>query len=490
MGIKTNVMLTSALTAFSIAATTLSAQAGGFALRGQSSYGLGSAFAGIAAPGASPSSMYYNPAAINHQGIGLTTETNLTVLVPRVEINIFEATGPIGTSGGLLATPTTPITLPGVGTVPIAAIAPNVALQAGADTLLRGQNLGTSGTGNIASLAVTPASYLAVNLGMFGLDDRITFGLANTTPFGSTTENDYDSAARFQGRTSEVRVINSSPTIGFRVNEAFSVAAGLQVSFADVRLTQALAVPSPIPGIGIDVDGDIEGFDRALGWTLGATFSPTERTEIGIGFRSAVFHELDGTGKISGPSSRVQRDLGGITAELNLPELLSIGLRHQATQDVTLLAGFEWQNWSRFKELRVAFDTPGLPDSVVQQRYEDGYYFSLGAEFAASDALTLRTGVGYEISPVTDDFRSVRQPDSNRIWASLGASYEINDRFAVNLSYSHIFADEAPINLALADNPSRGALRGEGNTAIDIVGISLRSKFGHREAGPVDTYYK
>ncbi|MEM7565827.1 MAG: outer membrane protein transport protein, partial [Pseudomonadota bacterium] len=364
--------------------------------------------------------------------------------------------------------------------------------QAGANTLLSGQNLGTSGTGNISSVAVTPASYLALNLGMFGLDDRISIGLSNTTPFGSTTENDYDSAARFHGRTSEVRVINSSPTIGFRVNEAFSVAAGLQVSFADVRLTQAAAVPSPVPGLGLEVDTDVEGFDRALGWTVGATFSPTERTEIGIGFRSAVFHELDGTFQVSGPSPQVQRDLGGITAELNLPELLSIGLRHQATQSLTLLAGFEWQNWSRFKELRIDFDTPGAPDAVTLQNYEDGYYFSLGAEYAVNEDLTVRGGLGYEISPVQDEFRSVRQPDSDRIWASLGASYEFNDRFALNVSYSHIFADDAPINLALADNPSRGTLRGEGNTSIDIVGISLRSKFGH--SAPTeevrDVFYK
>lgn len=492
MAIKTSILVTSALTALSIAAGTVGAQAGGFALRGQSSYGLGSAFAGIAAPGESPSSMFYNPAAINHQGNGFTSETNLTLLIPRVEINIFEATGPVASSSGALASPTTLTTVPGLGSVPIGAIAPNVGLAAGTNVVLNAQDLGTNGTGNISGIAITPGSYFAANLALFGLSDRITVGLSNTTPFGSTTENDHDSAARFHGRTSELRVINSSPTIGFRVNDAFSVAAGLQVSFADVRLTQAAVFPSSIPGIGVEADTDVEGFDIAAGFTLGATFTPTDRTEIGIGFRSAVFHELDGTFQSTGPSPAVTRDFGGITAELNLPEMVTFGIRHAVTPKVTVMAGVEWTNWSRFEELRIDFDTPGLPDAVTLQNYEDGYYFSLGAEYGVSEALTLRTGLGYEISPVQDEFRSVRQPDSDRIWASLGASYEINERFALNLSYSHIFADDAPINLALADNLSRGALRGEGNTAIDIVGIALRSKFGH--SAPTeeiqDVFYK
>ena len=48
-------------------AEVATAEAGGFAVREQSAYGLGSSFAGMAAPGDSISSMFWNPAALERR---------------------------------------------------------------------------------------------------------------------------------------------------------------------------------------------------------------------------------------------------------------------------------------------------------------------------------------------------------------------------------------------------------------------------------------
>ena len=69
----------------------------------------------------------------------------------------------------------------------------------------------------------------------------------------------------------------------------------------------------------------------------------------------------------------------------------------------------EWTNWSRFNELRVKFDAGG-PDSVTEEQWDDTFFFSLGADYKLTDRVTVRGGVAYDQSPVSDKFRTARLP--------------------------------------------------------------------------------
>lgn len=67
-----------------LTALTSAAEAGGFAVREQSTYGLGMAFAGIAA-GETLSSMFWNPAAVS-AARELELEADATLLLPVTQI--------------------------------------------------------------------------------------------------------------------------------------------------------------------------------------------------------------------------------------------------------------------------------------------------------------------------------------------------------------------------------------------------------------------
>ena len=43
-------------------------------------------------------------------------------------------------------------------------------------------------------------------------------------------------------------------------------------------------------------------------------------------------------------------------------------------------------------------------------QYKDGWFFSGGAEYKWTDRLTVRGGIGYEISPVKDQVRDAADP--------------------------------------------------------------------------------
>ena len=59
----------------------------------------------------------------------------------------------------------------------------------------------------------------------------------------------------------------------------------------------------------------------------------------------------------------------------------------------------------------------------------------------------MRAGLGYEKSPIGATDRSVRLPDSNRIWTTLGASYQYNNKLSFDLSYAHVFAKKGTIDI-------------------------------------------
>lgn len=123
----------------------------------------------------------------------------------------------------------------------------------------------------------------------------------------------------------------------------------------------------------------------------------------------------------------------------------------------------EWANWSRFKELRITNDASGATIALTPQDWNDSWYFSLGAEYAYNDALTLRTGVAYEKSPVPDATRSVRTPDNDRYWLSVGASYKFSEKMTANFAYTHVFMEDGDV----------AALNTTFKQHLDIVSVGL-----------------
>ncbi len=240
-----------------------------------------------------------------------------------------------------------------------------------------------------------------------------------------------------------------------------SVGVGVTAQYFKVDLSRTIL---PTSTAVVDLTGDDWGF----GFTAGATFTPFEGTEIGLGFRSMISHSLDG---------KLESPLGGtgITADLDLPETVSLGVRQRVNDQFTLLGGIEWTNWSRLGTIPVVTDA-GPTATNLEFEYKDGWFFSLGGEYAWNDQLTLRAGAAYEIAPTRDEFRSMRLPDADRVWLSAGASYDFNDRLSFDAAYTHLFVDDAPIEVKLPSGlPYYG---GTAKGDVDIFSVSLRYKLG------------
>ena len=403
-----------------MAVTAAPALAGGFDIREQSALFQGMSFAGAAAGGTALSSMFWNPAAAGYVRDGITITASYSLILPRAAVTVE------GSTGG-------------------APILGDRSVDVGRDALV-------------------PASYAA-----YRYSDDLVFAMSMNSQFGLTTKPDsFQWAGEVLGRTSKVFSINAAPTVAYQIAPGVQIGAGLQVQYLEIKAFKTAT------GFGSPNTTNLTGDDIGLGYTLGINLTPAPGTSIGLGFRSSIRHDLEGDFKVPGA-------VAGITADLELPEKLTLGIRQDLAPGIRAHATVEWTNWSRLGVIPIDGSAAITPIALDFQ-WDDGWYFALGGEYDYSDKLTLRTGFGYEISPIQDPSqRLVQLPDNDRYWLSAGASYELGDFMGllkdanVDVAYSHIFVEDGDFSRG----PSNGAavtFTGSTEGAVDIISIGIRSK--------------
>lgn len=414
------------------AATVLcagTASAGSFALREQSAVGQGQAFAGAAAGQAALGSMYWNPATMAAFE-GFQVEVDLSGIFPYSDI-----------------TPTS-------GTAPA--------------LLMLG---GTGSTGDMALDAALPAGYVS-----YQVSDDVWIGLGLNTPFGLETKNPFNYAGQIYARTSEVLSYDINPTIAWQVNDWLAIGGGIEAMYFKTRLTQAM---SPFPGAP---SAELEGDSWGVGFTLGFTLTPMDGTVIGVGYRSQIKQSLEGHLDLGAMMGPLPSGSYPVKTDITLPDQITVGLSQALTDQLTLNAGFEWTHWSVFNNFPV-YGTSGFTNGMqltdLPFEYDDGYYVSVGLEYAMNEKFTVRGGVGYEWSPISTTNRDLRLPDSDRVHASIGGTYSWNDKLSLDFAYEHIFTTgDTDIQLD-ANNPHYAGLAffGDVDANVNIVSASLRYRF-------------
>jgi long-chain fatty acid transport protein len=425
-------------------AATVDANAGGFALSDQSTYGQGSSYAGVAA-GGSLSSMFWNPATTT-QMPGIQSEIVATAILP-YGVNAVAATSTLAAFGG---------------------------------------------TNNIGNNSVLPSGY-----GSWQVNPNTWVAISLNTPFAVSGSFPNMWAGRDYAMGSpSLNTYNATPSFSYKFNDWISVGFGVQIEYGHATLSQGPT--PPIPGLGnVPFNISLSGNGWGYGFTAGVTLTPAPTTTIGVGYRSAVDQKISGTLTVSGPFALPGTATGGINTTLDLPDIVSLGLRLRLTPQFTLLSTVEWMNWSRIgtSVFNLASGGPatfgGVPVAIPFQ-YHDGWFFSVGGEYQWTDRLAVRAGVAYEVSPVTDQVRTPLVPDNDQTRLSVGSTFHISKGLSLDFAYSHIFVRDTSINISAASgNPSVDGVTYVGSLSphIDVVSVGLKYRWDDDATAPAKTFY-
>jgi long-chain fatty acid transport protein len=278
-----------------------------------------------------------------------------------------------------------------------------------------------------------------------------------------------------------------------KVSNNVSLGLGVQIQQVEAELTNAIdfgligttaGVTGATPGVQ---DGFVRvtGEDWGAGLVLGLMHEADENTRWGFSYRSQVNHRLQGNARFSLDSSGIGLALrnttgafqnSGVTADLSTPAVLGVGLSHYPAPKWNFLFDLTRTFWASFDELRLKFENPAQADAFTQENWQDTWFVSMGTTFQPNEYWTLRFGLAYDQGPVTDNRRVPRVPTSSSRWLSLGTGYRAAENITIEFGFSHLWYDDALINLSAADpgNAALGNLQGRFNTSLDMIGLSVQ----------------
>ena len=422
-------------------------QASGFQLKENSVKSMGSAFAGSGVKTGDTSVVVNNPATMT-QFEGTTVQADVTV----IDLN-YEFQG------------------------------------SGTDAL--GQPLTGSNGGNAGD--VTPVPALSI---VHKLDNGLALGAMVSAPFGLKTEYDAGWVGRYFAQTSDVKVVDMTFSAALDIiPDRLSVGVGAIYSTADVTLSKAVdfgtllfANPAtrPLPFARPQArDGfvEVQGDDSGFGWLAGVNLRPNDRFAVGLSYRSEIDYGLTGDADWTVPqdvaavfgSSPMTAPLfqdGGVTAQLTTPSITSVAATFDVTDRFMVMATWAETGWSSLREVRINFDNPD-PDAVEPFEWEDTVFASVGAEYKLNDAWTLRGGVASDETPTSIEHRTPRLPDDDRLWYSIGATWQVSPALDVNLAYTRIEPDDPKVDIASGGSRIAGPFDGNAN----LFGVSAQYRF-------------
>ncbi|RMF09201.1 MAG: aromatic hydrocarbon degradation protein [Alphaproteobacteria bacterium] len=301
-------------------------------------------------------------------------------------------------------------------------------------------------------------------------------GLAVTVPFGLKNDYKTDYFGRYDSTKSTFLAVDVAPTVAYRLSDRVSLGGAINFQRADAELVNAIPNPLAPGGPSPATDGTftVEADDWSIGFTAGILVQAAPDLRIGVSYRSSVKHRLKGDATTEFAGTTTVQEL---TADVDLPEIVSAGFAYDMTADVTLLAQVNYYGWSSFEEVRLELDD-GSELATVED-FRNVWGVSVGAQVRVDESWTLRGGVEYDRSPSRDAFRSTRIPDADRIWTAVGATYRISDSVAVDLSFVHMFANSEPINRTTAFPLLATTVEtvGTTKTSSNVLGIGLRGNF-------------
>lgn len=421
---KTYQHLLCAASALCLLGAASSADAAGFFIQGQSISQLGSGFAGSVSNPTDASVIFFNPAGITHLD-GRQANLGLAGLITHTEV------------------------------IDQGSTVNGVSLAAG------GFNTGESG--NPGGFNVIPSFYVATP---FTDDNKWWLGFGVNSPFGLGNEYDEDFFGSFVSTKTDLRTTDLTGSVAYQATDWLSVGGSIIYQLARGNLQQdvgSIATPNEIR---------LRGDDAAYGYNIGVLIEPMMGTKIGLDYRSETNIEFGGgtfqTGALSLPAY----------AEITLPDIASAGITQSLNDDWRVMGQVTYFNWADFDDLVVTREGPDTVLANVAFNYQNTMNFSLGAEYDYSDALTLRAGYQFDETPTELEGRSTVNPDGDRHWFTLGATYNYNERTSFDFAAAYLDIEDENIDQSRTAGAANLRLLGQADdTYAGYIGFGVNYKF-------------
>ena len=320
----------------------------------------------------------------------------------------------------------------------------------------------------------------------FRISDKFFAGVSISNPAGnSLVWPDNWSGTHFVQDIS-LQAFSVQPTISFKINDQWSIGAGVMANFGSFELNKGLlpiGALSPylqhpqVPQAFKDIisntnnistlNANLQGDSKiTYGFNVGVMFTPNNQWTFGVSYRSKVMMTLEeGKATLSYGSPELAtlfstlttpfitpeqpnplynpniaeafKASGTFAAELPIPSNLQIGASYKPSGDWLLSAELQYVGWKAYDYLVINFENPPLTSSQYKN-FSNSMIYRIGGEYYASEKLTLRAGFIYDTTPVDKMLYSPETPGANKPSLTAGLTFAPSQKFALDLGLQYL----------------------------------------------------
>ncbi|HBO7171435.1 TPA: outer membrane protein transport protein [Pseudomonas aeruginosa] len=349
-------------------------------------------------------------------------------------------------------------------------------------------------------------AWLPTGFMVIPINDQLVFGLSQVVPMGMRSTWDPNWKGRDFAVDTKIETAGLSGSLSFKVNENFSLGAGviiqrssgfvsqnldLYASGANSKPLKEMQFPAQVSSALMRVKVD----NTSPGWFAGVVWKPTMRDSLGFAYHAKIRNKLKGHYNLYDHDGGLTKGAikGGIpglaypgldlrmgasaSARLDIPAYASLDWVHQFNDRFSLGATATWTEWSSFEDLTLK--SHGSTIVSIPYNYRNTWTLALGGDYRLTDQFTVRAGVAYDQTPTHNSTRDPRIPDGDRYFASLGAGYRFKSmpELSIDAAYSRQFVKEVPIKTVNQDRLGGGRLDGKATSKGQVFSLSMTYDF-------------
>ncbi len=332
------------------------------------------------------------------------------------------------------------------------------------------QTTTTGGNGNNA-IGSLPGASLFIT---YPLTEKLTLGFGTLSYFGLAEDYGNSWAGRYYVQKGTLLGISFMPAASFKVNEWLSIGGGLNAMFGYLDSQVALNTLGP-------TDGQMKIKDEAWGFggNAGILIQPRPGTHIGVNYLSAV--KLDFSAKPGfnnlGPLGALPLFQNPPTLNLGItvPQSVMVGGYQELNDRWALLADVGWQNWSKFGQVAIGYDTANPGSLTTQLHYQDTWHGAMGVQYKASEQWRFTGGFAYDTSAISDANRTVTAPIGEAYRFGFGAFWKVSQSMDLGAAYELAWSGDLPVTQTSA---YRGTVSGTyQNVFFSFFSLNLNWRF-------------
>lgn len=314
-----------------------------------------------------------------------------------------------------------------------------------------------SGDANIQTNYFLPSFYL----GIPAFNKKLTAGLAVILDSFNKDSED-TSILRYAQSDSSIKSIDVVPGIGVKLNQYFSLGAGMNFSRVDMLSNPIFGFPRlNIP----DSESTNDSRGDGVGGNVGFLLKPSNSTLMGFDYRTAVTYSMNGTSTLE---SNPPIFSDNYQFKIWTPASAVFTISQAATRALGFIGTVRYIQWDIFKDVHInGIATPlGIINATQTYNLHNSWLFTLGSQYKITPKLIFRVASSYVQSPADGNYQ-ISNGDGIILGASMG--YKITKHFTIDGSYAHDFMQNQPINITTGRNTIIGVNEG----IRDVVSLKL-----------------